>query len=89
MAGCKGFDVSASPEIVAACKEGIEYAFSQADPYWSDDTDPPFITVSVGMPGDHHVRKAIITNDCVKCNLCIPVCPTDAIPDNLQVIDHL
>ena len=45
--------------------------------------------VSVGMPGDHHVRKSIIHLDsCVKCNLCIPVCPTDAIPDNLTVIDE-
>ena len=41
------------------------------------------------MPGDHHVRKAIITDDCVSCNLCIPSCPTDAIPDNLVILDHL
>ena len=41
------------------------------------------------MPGDHHVRKAIITNDCVSCNLCIPTCPTDAIPSNLVIIPEL
>jgi len=36
---------------------------------------------SVGMPGDHHVRKSYIDpNKCVGCNLCIPVCPTEAIP---------
>ena len=41
------------------------------------------------MPGDHHVRKAIITKDCVSCNLCIPSCPTDAIPKNLTIITEL
>jgi len=43
--------------------------------------------VSVGMPGDHHVRKSYINIDkCLKCDLCIPVCPTDAIPKELIVI---
>jgi ferredoxin len=33
------------------------------------------------MPGDHHVRKSYIDpNTCIGCNLCIPVCPTGAIP---------
>ena len=49
----------------------------------------PIITVSVGMPGDHHVRKAFITDECVSCNLCIPTCPTDAIPKNLTIITEL
>jgi len=48
----------------------------------------PYLTVSIGMPGDHHVRKAkIIENKCTKCNACIPVCPTDAIPDILTIIE--
>jgi len=39
------------------------------------------------MPGDHHVRKAIIDNStCISCDLCIPVCPTGAIPDTLEII---
>ena len=47
----------------------------------------PFIMVSVGMPGDHHVRKSFINLEtCLKCDLCIPVCPTDAIPKSLVVI---
>lgn len=89
LAGCFGFDVSASPTIVKACKEGIEAAMGLSKRYWAKEDEVPFITVSVGMPGDHHVRKSIITDSCVKCNLCIPVCPTDAIPDNLKVIDEL
>jgi ferredoxin len=49
----------------------------------------PFITVSVGMSGDHHVRKAYIVDDCVECGLCVPACPTDAIPDDYNIIREL
>ena len=89
LAGCAGFDVSASPEIVNAAKKGIDAAILKAKQLSIDIPFKPFITVSVGMPGDHHVRKAIITSDCVSCNLCIPVCPTDAIPTNLNIIRDL
>ena len=35
------------------------------------------------MPGDHHVRKSYIDpNTCIGCKVCIPVCPTKAIPEN-------
>ena len=89
-AGCKGFDVSASPLIVDACRRGIEKAIDvkgyDCDKNWIQ----PFITVSVGMPGDHHVRKAFIDpNACVNCNLCIPVCPTDAIPSSLVIEENI
>ncbi|KGG12034.1 MULTISPECIES: 4Fe-4S dicluster domain-containing protein [Prochlorococcus] len=89
LAGCKGFDLSANPLVVKACRQGIDAALSSKNPYFSDENDPPFITVSVGMPGDHHVRKAVITNDCIRCNSCIPACPTNAIPSSLEVYDHL
>jgi len=90
LAGCLGFDVSASPVIVAAASRGIDQAIAKAKDLDIDIAFRPFITVSVGMPGDHHVRKAIIDSQkCVECNLCIPVCPTDAIPSNLVVIDDL
>ncbi len=89
LAGCNGFDVSASPEIVKACLDGIEAAMSFEQIYWSDKSQIPYITVSVGMPGDHHVRKAVITDNCIRCDLCIPSCPTNAITPSLLVKDDL
>ncbi len=89
LAGCSGFDVSASPEIVKAAKKGINYAYEKANELSIKIPFEPFLTVSVGMPGDHHVRKAYITQDCVSCNLCIPVCPTNAIPSTLEIITDL
>lgn len=89
LAGCAGFDVSASPEIVSAAKKGINAGIDKANQLKINIPFVPLITVSVGMPGDHHVRKAIITKDCVSCNLCIPSCPTDAIPKNLTIITEL
>lgn len=78
LAGAKGMDVSANINVVD---------FELAPKFGINLQTRPFITVSVGMPGDHHVRKAFIDlNKCIKCNLCIPVCPTDAIPEALIVI---
>lgn len=90
LGGTNGFDVSATPEVVKACVAGIDKAYELADEVGVTIPHRPFITVSVGMPGDHHVRKAIIDKDkCVSCDLCIPVCPTDAIPQELTVITEL
>ena len=89
LAGATGMDVSATPQIVEACMEGIDLAYNLADKLDIKVRIRPFITVSVGMPGDHHVRKAIIEPNCVSCNLCIPACPTDAITDDLTVIREL
>ncbi len=87
LAGSNGFDVSANPKIVKAAMEGIDKAYEYSKEMGINIAVRPYITVSVGMSGDHHVRKAIIDEDkCVECNLCIPVCPTDAIPQNLVVI---
>ena len=89
LAGCAGFDVSASPEVVKSARKGINAALEKAHELNIEIPFIPFVTVSVGMPGDHHVRKAVITNECVSCNLCIPTCPTDAIPSNLIIIPEL
>ena len=67
--------------------KGIDIAFDLAKEFGINLKIRPFIMVSVGMPGDHHVRKSYINLDtCLKCDLCIPVCPTDAIPKELVVI---
>ena len=87
LAGAKGMDVSANINVVEHAMAGINLAFELAPKLGIELKIRPFITVSVGMPGDHHVRKAFIDLDtCITCNLCIPVCPTDAIPDELIVI---
>ncbi len=88
LAGAKGMDVSANPKVVNACVEGIDLAISMESQFNIKISIRPFITVSIGMSGDHHVRKAEINlESCIKCNLCIPVCPTDAIPKDLIVIE--
>ncbi len=87
LAGAKGMDVSANINVVEHAMQGIDLAFELAPKLGIELKTRPFITVSVGMPGDHHVRKAFIDlNTCITCNLCIPICPTDAIPDELIVI---
>lgn len=88
LAGANAFDVSATPEVVRACMDGIDLAFEYSKKIDKKIEFRPFITVSVGMPGDHHVRKAFIVDDCVDCGKCIPVCPTDAIPDSYQIIQE-
>jgi len=81
LAGAKGLDISATPTIVEGCVEGIDIAFDMAPLLGINLSTRPFIMVSVGMPGDHHVRKSWIDPDtCIQCGLCVPVCPTDAIP---------
>lgn len=87
LAGSNGFDVSATPNVVEACVSGIDTAYKLAGKFGKFIPIRPFITVSVGMGGDHHVRKAsIVLEDCVECGKCIPVCPTDAIPDSYEII---
>lgn len=87
LAGAKGMDVSANINVVEHAMAGIDLAFELAPKFGIELKTRPFITVSVGMPGDHHVRKAFIDLEkCITCNLCIPVCPTDAIPEELVVI---
>jgi ferredoxin len=86
LGGGNGLDISATPEVVSACISGIDRAYELAPRLGREIPVRPFVTVSVGMGGDHHVRKAIIVDDCVECGKCIPVCPTEAIPDSYEVI---
>jgi ferredoxin len=83
LAGATLLDVSANPEVVTAAAEGVKLAneFNQKKNIGANHK--PFIVVSVGMPGDHHVRKSYIDpQSCIGCKLCIPVCPTKAIPES-------
>lgn len=86
LAGANGLDVSASSEVVESCVKGIKFAYQIAPEIGVEIQHRPFITVSVGMPGDHHVRKARIDKErCVKCELCLSVCPVDAISEDLII----
>ncbi len=94
LAGATGIDIAAVPDVVKAAKSGINKAYDYIDNLNRSGKDAsikvrPFLTVSVGMPGDHHVRKAWINDKCTACDKCIPVCPTEAIPNNLVIIDSL
>jgi ferredoxin len=81
LAGAKVLDVSANVEVVKYAGRGIDLAFEYANKLGITLTTRPFIMVSIGMPGDHHVRKSYIDpTTCVSCGLCAPVCPTNAIP---------
>lgn len=83
LAGAKILDVSANVKVVQSAMEGIDLAYSYCSNLNIQIDIRPYIMVSIGMPGDHHVRKSYIDpNKCIGCTLCIPVCPTDAIPKN-------
>ena len=94
LSGATGMDISATPSVVEACMDGIDRAYDLSHKLKREIKIRPFIMVSVGMPGDHHVRKSYIDPDlCIMCGLCVaPVCPTDAIewggPKTLAVVNQ-
>ena len=87
LAGASAVDVSANPVVVKRARDAVSRARELARRFRVADFIEPYVTVSVGMPGDPHVRKAqIIATSCTVCNACLPVCPTDAIPKKLVII---
>ena len=81
LAGAKILDISANVDVVKHAMEGINMAYELQDQLGVEIGVRPYIMVSIGMPGDHHVRKSYIDPaKCIGCNMCIPVCPTEAIP---------
>jgi len=81
LAGANMIDVSANVGVVKSANEGIKLAYEKCKNFEIDIKTKPYIMISVGMPGDHHVRKSYIDpQTCIACALCAPVCPTNAIP---------
>jgi len=90
LAGANVLDVSARPEIVRAAMEGIDLAYHITNKEKPKIHYRPFITVSVGMPGDHHVRKANINSfDCISCLRCHHECPMVAIDIDMVFNDKI
>ena len=66
----KSIDMSATIEVVeSAVKEVNDAEKIIAQENILDNYIRPYLTVSIGMPGDHHVRKAkIISENCAECD---------------------
>ncbi len=88
LAGAAGIDVSADVDIVKASLAGIDAAMALAPSMQITIRHRPFITVSVGLPGDPHVRKSsIIEDSCTSCGECYEHCDDRAISDAPYIVD--
>lgn len=89
LAGAAGIDISANPDIVKSAVDGINRADALAKKWGRPAPCRPFITVSVGLAGDPHVRKGRINPDlCIRCGQCIPLCEQDAITEEYSIIEE-
>ena len=58
LAGAKILDISANIHVVESAMSGIDLAYEYAEKIDVKIDIRPYIMVSIGMPGDHHVRKS-------------------------------
>ncbi|MCK9376414.1 MAG: 4Fe-4S binding protein [Syntrophobacterales bacterium] len=87
LAGALGIDVSAQPAIVAAAVQGIALARQLGGDLGVPAGPRPFITVSVGLKGDPHIRKAQIDAAlCTQCGECRQVCEQQAVDESCRVL---
>ncbi len=76
-AGANMIDIAPDYRLIDAVSQEIKSTL-QASP--TDKLTSPAIMVSVPLDPDPHFRKIELTEpDCILCEACIPVCPTDAI----------
>ncbi|MDD1667397.1 MAG: 4Fe-4S binding protein [Methanomicrobiales archaeon] len=87
LAGAAALDLSANPLVVRSAREGIRRAGELAPRLGRAVPRVPFITVSVGLEGDPHIRKAFILEDrCTRCMLCQAACEQEAITGECTVV---
>jgi len=68
-AGTNYFDLSAREEVVLAAKRGLSRVIAK------ENLKNYFLNVSVGIPGDPHIRKFFINEGkCISCGQCASVC---------------
>ncbi len=71
-AGCHAIDIAPDEAVLQAVATGLTSL--------PNEMPHPLIMVSIPLDPDPHFRKIDLQEpDCILCNACIPICPTNAI----------